>query len=64
MEINDIREFYAQSLGFKTPWSVTEVKILGDKKRIEVRVACREGTVWTVISAKQARASPPLGKLR
>lgn len=47
MEINDIRDFYAQSLGVKAPWAVTEVKILGDRKRIEVRVACREGTVWT-----------------
>jgi transposase len=53
MEINDIRDFYAQSLGVKTPWHVTEVRILGDRKRIEVRVACREGTVWTDPETRQ-----------
>ena len=53
MEINDIKDFYAQSLGVRAPWSVTEVKILGDSRRIEVRVECREGTVWTDPETRQ-----------
>jgi len=51
MDIYDIREFYAQSLGVKSPWRVAAVSILGDKRRVEVRVECREGTVWTDATA-------------
>lgn len=53
MEINDIKDFYAHSLGVKAPWRVAAVSILGDKRRVEVRVECREGTVWTDPETRQ-----------
>lgn len=41
-----IEEFYAQSLGITAPWEVTEVKINEAEKRFQIRVECREKTIW------------------
>ncbi len=53
MEVTDIRDFYGPLPGVKASWSVSEVKILGDKKRIEVRVVCRQGMVWADPDTRQ-----------
>lgn len=38
-------ELFAQAIGVKEPWVVTDVRMEVDKQRVEVHVECRQ-TVW------------------
>jgi transposase len=40
------REFFYRTLGLSAPWEVGEVKLDLENRRVEVRVAVADGTVW------------------
>src|SRR6478752_9200474 len=46
MSLLNIKEFYGQSLGVKTPWKVTEVSIDSESRQVRVRVECARGVPW------------------
>jgi len=46
MSLLNIKEFYGQSLGVKTPWKVTEVSIDSGSRQVRVRVECARGVPW------------------
>ncbi|MDB6136845.1 MAG: transposase [Verrucomicrobiales bacterium] len=46
MSLLNIKEFYGQSPGVKTPWKVTEVSIDSETRQVRVPVECARGVPW------------------
>lgn len=40
------REFFYRTLGLSAPWEVRDIKLDLESRRVDVRVAVKEGTVW------------------
>lgn len=49
----EIHQFYAQSIGVRAPWKVTNVKINAEKNQVEVRVECKRTTNWVDPESKE-----------
>ena len=47
------REFYRIILGLGEPWEVQEVKVDAGGLKVEVRVGCREGTLWACPESRE-----------